>query len=168
MNRNSIQEYIYWLERFGEIYKKYIDSSKELNEIFAGTLEKFQRILRENIVNTEENIIKSLKELVRKFSAAYDANRNINKTLEGPRSTDAFKQAIYKNEIAELKKLYNAKKIGICNKAGIHPPKGFTPASLNNFICSIAKPCWSSPNFFLISSSSGFNTFILALLKKLE
>ena len=104
MNRNSIQEYIYWLERFGEIYKKYIDSSKELNEIFAGTLEKFQRILRENIVNTEENIIKSLKELVRKFSAAYDANRNINKTLEGPRSTDAFKQAIYKNEIAELKK----------------------------------------------------------------
>jgi len=38
----------------------------------------------------------------------------------------------------KLKKLYNAKKIGICNKAGIQPPKGFTPASLNNFICSIA------------------------------
>ena len=50
------------------------------------------------------------------------------------------KHYIFK-EIAELKKLYNAKKIGICSNAGIHPPNGFTPASLNNFICSMAKPC---------------------------
>ena len=95
MNRDFVNEYISWLEEFRKIYKKYIDSSEELREIFAGTLEKFHRILRGNIVNTEENIIRSLKELVRKFSVAYDTNKNINKTLEGPRNTDAFKQAIY-------------------------------------------------------------------------
>jgi hypothetical protein len=103
MNSDSVNEYISWLEEFRKIYSKYIDSSEELREIFAGTLEKFHKILRRNIVNTEENIIKSLKELVRKFSVAYDTNKNINKTLEGPRNTDAFKQAIYEREIAKLK-----------------------------------------------------------------
>jgi len=103
MNRNSIQEYILWLEKFGVIYKEYIDSSKELNEIFAGTLEKFKKILKGNFVNTEENIIRSLKELVRKFSVAYNANRSKNKSMRGPRNTHVFKQNIYNTEIAELK-----------------------------------------------------------------
>jgi hypothetical protein len=105
MNRDSIQEYISWLERFEVIYKDYIDSSEELKEIFTGTLEKFKKVLRGNNRNlTEEDIIKLLKELVKEFSVAYDKNGKINKTLEGPRNTDAFKQAIYNNEIAELKK----------------------------------------------------------------
>ena len=41
----------------------------------------------------------------------------------------------------ELKKLYNAKKIGICNNAGIQPPNGFTPASRKSFICSMLIAC---------------------------
>ena len=53
----------------------------------------------------------------------------------------AHKKLSPRKAILELKKLYNAKKIGICNKAGIHPPKGFTPASLNNFICSTPTCC---------------------------
>jgi hypothetical protein len=104
MNRDSVNEYISWLERFEVIYKEYIDSSEKLREIFAGTLEKFKKVLRGNNQNlTEEGIIKLLKELVKEFSVAYDTNEKINKTLEGPRNTDAFKQAIYKNEIVELK-----------------------------------------------------------------
>jgi hypothetical protein len=105
MNRDSVNEYISWLEEFRKIYSKYIDSSEELREIFESTLTKFQRILRGNIVNTEENIIRSLKELVYKFSVAYDANANINKnkSKKGPRNTDAFKQDIYEKEIAKLK-----------------------------------------------------------------
>ena len=101
----NINEYILWLKNFRELYSKYLNSSEELREIFESTLTKFQRILNgSNTSSTEEDIIILLKKLVKKFSVAYDANRNINKTLEGPRSTDAFKQAIYKNEIAELKK----------------------------------------------------------------
>ena len=42
---------------------------------------------------------------------------------------------------SELKKLKRAKKIGICSKAGIQPPSGFTPASRNNFICSMLIAC---------------------------
>ena len=105
MNNDDVREYILWLEKFGNIYQKYIDSSEELSKIFAGTLEKFKKVLSGNNRNlTEEGIIRLLKELVKKFSVAYDANRNINKKLEGPRNTNAFKQSIYMNEIAELKK----------------------------------------------------------------
>ena len=101
MNNDDIREYIFWLEEFGNIYKKYIDSSEELSKIFAGTLDRFMKVLSGNNRNlTEEGIIKLLKELVKKFSVAYDANMNINKKLEGPRRTHAFKQAIYMNEIA--------------------------------------------------------------------
>ncbi len=104
MNRDSVNEYILWLQKFGEIYKEYIDSSEELSEIFSETLKKFMKVLRGNNRNlTEEGIIKLLKELVKKFSVAYDANASINKSKKGPRNTDAFKQNIYKNEIAELK-----------------------------------------------------------------
>jgi hypothetical protein len=106
MNRDSIKEYILWLEKFSIIYKKYIDSidsSEKLKEIFAETLEKFKKILSGNSEITEDNVIISLKEIVKKFSFAYDANTNIDKTLEGPRNTDAFKQNIYQNEIVELK-----------------------------------------------------------------
>jgi hypothetical protein len=107
MNHDSVNEYISWLEEFRKIYKEYIDdpSKQLLTDIFAETLEKFHRILRVNNTNsTEEDIIRSLKELVKKFSAVYDANGSINKTLEGPRKIDAFKQDIYEREIAELKK----------------------------------------------------------------
>jgi hypothetical protein len=52
---------------------------------------------------TEERIIELLKILVKKFSVAYDANKKINKTLEGPRNTEKFKQNIYNTEIKELK-----------------------------------------------------------------
>ena len=102
----NINEYILWLKKFEYIYKKYIDSSKELRKIFSETLEKFKRILnRNNRSLKEEDIINLLKILVKKFSVAYDADKNINKSLEGPRSMDAFKQAIYKTEIAELKEI---------------------------------------------------------------
>jgi len=105
MNVDNVREYILWLEKFGKIYEKYINSSQELKEIFAGTLEKFKKVLSGNNGNLrEEDIIKLLKELVKKFSVAYDANANINKTWEGPRNTNAFKQNIYKKEIYELKK----------------------------------------------------------------
>jgi hypothetical protein len=103
MNRDSINEYILWLEKFRIIYKEYIDSSKELSRIFSEKINRFKKILSGNIVNTEENIIKSLKELVKEFSVVYDANESKNKTLEGPRNTDAFKQAIFNTEIIELK-----------------------------------------------------------------
>jgi len=105
MIRDSVNEYILWLKEFGEIYEKYINSSEELREIFAGTLEKFYKILRgHNTNSTEEDIIRSLKELVYKFSVVYDANKSKNNSKIGPRSTDAFKQDIYKREIAVLKK----------------------------------------------------------------
>jgi hypothetical protein len=107
MNHDSVNKYISWLEEFREIYKEYIDdpSKQPLTDIFTKTLEKFHRILRGNNTNsTEEDIIRSLKELVKKFSAVYDANGSINKTLEGPRRMDVFKQSIYMNEISELKK----------------------------------------------------------------
>jgi hypothetical protein len=104
MNRDSINEYISWLERFGEIYKKYIDEFEDLKNIFAETLEKFKKVLSGNIQNLkEERIIELLKILVKKFSVAYDANKKINKTLEGPRNTDKFKQDIYNIEIKKLK-----------------------------------------------------------------
>jgi hypothetical protein len=35
MNHDSINEYISWLKKFREIYKKYIDSNEELSKIFA-------------------------------------------------------------------------------------------------------------------------------------
>jgi len=105
MNSDSINEYISWLEEFEVIYKKYIDKNKELRDIFAETLGKFHKILSGNNTNsTEEDIIRLLKELVKEFSVAYDANGNINKSQIGPRSTDAFKQNIYQTEIAKLKK----------------------------------------------------------------
>lgn len=105
MNSDSINEYISWLKEFREIYKEYIDdpSKQLLTDIFAETLEKFHKILRVNIVNTEENIIRSLKQLVKNFSVIYDANESKNKSKIGPRSTDAFKQNIYETEIAKLK-----------------------------------------------------------------
>ena len=109
MNRDSVNEYISWLEEFGEIYEKYINSSKELRDIFAETLEKFKKVLRGNNRNlTEEDIIKLLKKLVKEFSVAYDANGNINKSQIGSRSTHAFKQNIYQTEIAKLKEWLKA------------------------------------------------------------
>ncbi len=104
MNRDSVNEYISWLERFEVIYKEYIDKFQDLKNIFTETIEKFKKVLRGNNRNlTEERIIELLKILVKKFSVAYDANKKINKTLEGPRNTNAFKQDIYKTEIKELK-----------------------------------------------------------------
>ena len=104
MNRDSVNEYILWLEEFGEIYEKYIISSEELEEIYGNALINFYKILSGNNVNsTEENIIASLRELVYKFSIVYDANENQNKSKKGLRNTDTFKQNIYKTEIAKLK-----------------------------------------------------------------
>jgi hypothetical protein len=104
MNRDSINEYISWLEEFGEIYEKYINSSEELEEIYGNALINFYKILSVNNVNsTEKDIIASLKELVYKFSKIYDGNKSINKTLKGPRNTNKFKQDIYNTEIAKLK-----------------------------------------------------------------
>jgi len=105
MNSDSINEYISWLEEFREIYKEYIDdpSKQPLRDIFAETLGKFHKILRENSANTEEDIIRSLKELVKNFSVAYDANKSKNKSKKGPRNTDSFKQDIYIRKIAKLK-----------------------------------------------------------------
>ena len=104
MNHHSdVTEYVTWLEKFRIIYQEYIDSSEELSKIFSGTINRFKKILSRNIVNTKENIIKSLKELVKEFSVVYDANESKNKTLEGPRNTDAFKQSIFNTEIIELK-----------------------------------------------------------------
>ena len=81
MNHDSVNEYIFWLQKFREIYKEYIHSSEELSEIFSETLEKFMKVLSENNRNlTEEGIIKLLKELVKKFSVAYDANKSKNKS----------------------------------------------------------------------------------------
>ena len=107
MNRDSVNEYISWLEKFREIYKKYIDKYKLLSMYFDDTLEEIMKELNRNRLNTkrEENIIKSLKELVRKFSFEYDKNESINKTFEGPRNTNKFKQDIYNTEIAKLKEL---------------------------------------------------------------
>ena len=107
MNRDSVNEYISWLEKFREIYKKYIDKYKLLSMYFDETLEEIMKELNRNSLNTkrEENIIKSLKELVRKFSVEYDKNESINKTFEGPRNTNKFKQNIYNTEIAKLKEL---------------------------------------------------------------
>ena len=98
MNNDDVREYIFWLEEFREIYKEYIDdpSKQLLTDIFAGTLEKFHRILSGNNTNsTEEDIIRLLKELVRKFSVVYDSNNSRNKSIQGPRNTNAFKQNIY-------------------------------------------------------------------------
>ena len=75
MNHHSdVTEYVTWLEKFRIIYQEYIDSSEELSKIFSGTIKRFKKILSRNIVNTKENIIKSLKELVKEFSVAYDTN----------------------------------------------------------------------------------------------
>jgi hypothetical protein len=107
MNIDDVREYILWLETFEEYYNRYIDSNKELKKIFSGTFEKFMKVLNGNGNNqklTEKDFIRLLKELVKNFSVAYDANMSINKTLKGPRNTDVFKQSIYMNEIAKLKK----------------------------------------------------------------
>jgi hypothetical protein len=104
MNRDSVNEYILWLEEFRKIYEKYIKSSDELRAIFTETLEKFKKVLRGNIHNlTEEHIIRLLKELVKKFSIVYDSNNSWNKSIQGPRNTNAFKQNIYMSEITKLK-----------------------------------------------------------------
>ena len=105
MNRDSVNEYISWLEKFGEIYEEYIISNKEIEKIYRNALIKFKNILKINKKNgTEEDIIRSLKELVYKCSIIYDANESKNKSKKGPRNTDAFKQNIYQTEIAKLKK----------------------------------------------------------------
>jgi hypothetical protein len=109
MNRDSVNEYILWLERFREIYSRYLnpdskDFNEELQEIFASTLLKFQRILSgNNTTSIEEDIIRLLKELVKKFSIVYDSNNSWNKSMQGPRNTNAFKQNIYISEITKLK-----------------------------------------------------------------
>jgi hypothetical protein len=129
MNRDSVNEYISWLKEFGEIYKDYIDSSEELREIFTGTLEKFQKVLRGNNKNsTEKDIIKLLKNLVEKFSVVYDANETRVKSKKGPRNTNAFKQDIYERKIAELKEELIA---------NINDPKLFL--NFENIVMSIAK-----------------------------
>ena len=100
----NINEYILWLQKFREIYSKYLNSSEELREIFESTLERLHRILSgNNTTSTEEYIIRLLKELVKKFSIVYDSNNSWNKSIQGPRNTNAFKQNIYIREIAELK-----------------------------------------------------------------
>ena len=98
MNHDSINEYISWLNKFKENYQKYIESNQELSQIFVGTFDKLERILSGNYNNksTEKDIIKLLKEIVKKFSAVYNANTSINKKLEGPRRTNKFKQDIFK------------------------------------------------------------------------
>ena len=104
MNHDSVNEYISWLKRSGEIYKDYIDSNEKLRNIFGETLKKFYKILSGNNKNsTEEDIIRLLKEFVKNFSVVYDANESKNKSKKGPRNTDSFKQAIYETEIAKLK-----------------------------------------------------------------
>ena len=104
MNHDSVNEYISWLEKFGEIYEEYIISNKEIEKIYRDALIKFKNILKINKKNgTEEDIIRSLKELVYKCSIIYDANESKNKSKKGPRNTDAFKQNIYETEIAKLK-----------------------------------------------------------------
>jgi hypothetical protein len=104
MNPNDVKEYVLWLEKFKDIYKKYIDKFDDLREIFAETLEKLKKILiNNNKTIKDEDIIRLLKELVRKFSFEYEQNNNINKNPVGVRKTDAFKQNIYIREIAELK-----------------------------------------------------------------
>lgn len=104
MNPNSIREYISWLEEFEKIYKEYIESDENLEEIFTVTLENFKKILSGNNKNkSEEDIIKLLIELVKKFSIKYKNNVNKNKSLVGPRKIHLFKQNIYDTEIAKLK-----------------------------------------------------------------
>ena len=104
MNHDSVNEYILWLQKFREIYSKYLNSSEELQEIFASTLERLHRILSgNNTTSTEEDIIRLLKELVKNFSIVYDSNNSWNKSMQGPRNTNAFKQNIYMSEILELK-----------------------------------------------------------------
>ena len=108
MNHDSINEYISWLEEFRKIYSIYLspDFNEELQKIFVSTLERFHRILSGNNTNsTEEDIIRLLKELVRKFSVVYDSNNSRNKSIQGPRNTNAFKQNIYISEITKLKEL---------------------------------------------------------------
>ena len=109
MNRDSVNEYILWLQKFREIYSKYLipdskDFNEELQEIFENTLLKLKRILSgNNTISTEEDIIRLLKELVKKFSIVYDSNNSWNKSIQGPRNTNAFKQNIYMSEITKLK-----------------------------------------------------------------
>ena len=79
--------------------------------------------------------------------------------------TSAHRKLSPRSSIFELKKLYKAKKIGICNRAGIHPPKGFTPASRKSFICSTPICCWSLPYFAFNWSISGLKAFIFAPLR---
>ena len=108
MNHDSVNVYISWLEEFRKIYSIYLspDFNEELQEIFVSTLERFHRILSGNNRNsTEEDIIRLLKELVRKFSVVYDSNNSRNKSIQGPRNTNAFKQNIYISEITKLKEL---------------------------------------------------------------
>ena len=107
MNRDSVNEYILWLEEFRKIYKEYIDdpSKQLLTDIFAETLEKFKKVLRGNNRNLTEEGIKLLKNLVKEFSIVYDANGSKRKNLVGPRKIDPFKQKIYMDEIVELKEL---------------------------------------------------------------
>ena len=81
-----------------------MDKTKWLNKYFTNVLKEFKKLLILNNTNsTEEDIIKILKELVYNFSIIYDKNSSINKTSEGPRNTNKFKQNIYNTEIAELK-----------------------------------------------------------------
>jgi hypothetical protein len=129
MNRDSVNEYISWLKEFREIYKDYIDSNEKLRKIFGETLEKFHKILSGNNKNsTEEGIIKLLKNLVKEFSVAYDANETRVKSKKGPRNTNAFKQDIYERKIAELKE-------GLI--ANINDPKLFL--NFEKIVMSIAK-----------------------------
>src|SRR5690242_1796950 len=79
--------------------------------------------------------------------------------------SSAHKKLLPRRATFELKKLYKAKKIGTCNKPGIQPPKGFTPASLKSFICSMLICCWSLPYLAFNCSISGRSTFILAPLR---
>ena len=58
---------------------------------------------------------------------------NLKKVSKADKSVDHKKMAPL-NHTYEIKKMNKAKKIGICNKAGMQPPSGFTPASRNNFI----------------------------------
>ena len=129
MNRDSVNEYISWLEEFRKIYKDYIDSNEKLRDIFAETLEKFNKVLRGNNRKlTEEDIIELLEELVEEFSVVYDANKTRVKSKKGPRNTNAFKQDIYERKIAELKE-------GLI--ANINDPKLFL--NFEKIVMSIAK-----------------------------
>jgi hypothetical protein len=116
MNRDSINEYALWLDRFGNIYSKYINSNEYLKQLFNIIFEKIMEVIGGNNKKfTETDIIILLKNLVKEYSVVYDANTNINKSKKGPRNTNGFKQVIYYNIIEELKQFLSVNLLTFSN-----------------------------------------------------